>query len=115
MTLRPSATLLAAGLLVALAGCHGSEPEAPPVEANAAEEAPEPLPEPAPAPIEAPAPAPEPSAAPADEPAPEPDEQTQMYDDADAVGMTARVQRGEPARTSSGDNTADAAEGVEPR
>ena len=114
MTLRRPATLLAAGLLIALAGCHSSEPEAPPVEANAAEEAPlEPLAEPAPAPAEAPAPIAEPSSAAPDEPAPEPDEQTQMYDDADAVGMTARARRGDDGST--GDNTADAPESVDPR
>ena len=117
MNFRRPAPLLVAGLaLAALAGCHSSEPEAPPVEANAAEEAPvEPLPEPAPAPVEAPAPAPlpEPSAA-ADEPAPQPDEQTQMYDDADAVGMTARAKRGDP-QPATGDSTAEAPESVDPR
>ena len=42
---------------------------------------------------EAPPPASETNVAEPEEPAPEPDEQAQMLDDADAVGMTARVAR----------------------
>jgi hypothetical protein len=89
--------LLTAGAigLLSLGACKGSEPEPAPVETNATEELPElPVQEN----FEEPAPIPTPSETPAPIATPEPvapDEQ--MLDDADAVGMTSRLPRGDVA------------------
>ncbi|WP_448500739.1 hypothetical protein [Sphingomonas sp.] len=81
--------LAAPALAIALTACSGSsEPEAPPVEESTPEPAPmptyEPLPEPSPEPTPTPMPTPTPE--------PLPDEE-QMQEDADAVGMTSRIDR----------------------
>lgn len=94
---------LAAGTALLLAACSGSPPEPVPTPAN------DTLPEgevinempvinaiPAPLPSETPTPAPTPTADPATTAA----QETQMYEDADATGMTARVDRdAQPADT----------------
>lgn len=82
--------LILAASTLALTACSGSsEPEAPPVEEEAFTPAPEPTYEPLPEPSPLPTPEPTPTPTPAP---PLPDEE-QMQEDADAVGMTARIDR----------------------
>ncbi len=100
MRIAPRHSIAALATLTLLAAC-GSEPEAPP------EPAPVETVEPAPAP---PAPPPPPPAANVVEEAPveelAPDQQ--VLEDADATGMTARVDRSEtPAQNSSGEPVAE--------
>ena len=98
---------IAGGLLaaMALAGCSRSEPEQPPTDMNMAEDTGVTEEEAAPAPvetapIETPPPAPAVVEPPREKPI-SPDEQ--MLDDADATGMTARINRDEaPADNESG-------------
>ena len=92
-------TAIAGGLLaaMALAGCSSSEPEQPPTDTNMVEDTGVTETEAAPAPVEtAPVEAPPPAPAVVEPPREKPiapDEQ--MLDDADATGMTSRVNRDE--------------------
>ncbi len=105
VTLRRIAPLLLP--LALIAGCSSDEPEAPPADANLVEGV---IVENAlDAPLVDASPLPTPSPTPSETPTPEPvEEDVQVQDDADATGMTARVNRDDAAA-----DQAPAAEEVE--
>jgi outer membrane biosynthesis protein TonB len=93
--------LAAAATMMLVAGCRKAEEAQPPVE-NRPVEQPKPVaaPLPAPKPVEAPKPK-----APKAKPAPKPSADEQVQDDADATGMTARVDRSAGNGASEGTNS----------